>query len=108
MRPVFVERLEEPLLFSHRGVVLKYGFEKDHLVIIGSVFSWNWDSGVRAAVRALRESLTRGAEESMSSLKPEEDTSISKTSDTEIVPVDAGVSYHSVDYPEERFWWNPT
>jgi hypothetical protein len=51
----FVSSIEEPRVFVHCGVVIFYSVEKDHLLVKGSVFDWNWDSSFKKAVLKLEE-----------------------------------------------------
>lgn len=55
----FVSSIEEPRVFiSSSGKIIHYTFEKDHLVVEGSVFLWNWDTSFKKAVLELQSSKT--------------------------------------------------
>ena len=53
----FVDSIEHPKSYVYCGVTLLYVVEKDHLLVKGSMFAYNWDSSFRKAVKSLEKSL---------------------------------------------------
>lgn len=51
----FVSSVEAPHVYvANGGKVLHYSWEKDHLIVEGSVFLWNWDTTFKKAVVELQ------------------------------------------------------
>ncbi len=50
----FVSSIENPKTYKCGSVTLEYSLEKDHLLVKGTMFEYNWDSSFKKAVNNLK------------------------------------------------------